>query len=230
MSAIPPDLEPTGRFEWERVLRRIEMPQPVKGTALLMATYANADGSSIHPGEDELALYGNVTNRTIRNHIKALREHYRMLFRTHFHGTSRVYSDTYQLVLPRELPVGVRLLVRLPDPSSHRKPVSGEDTSHRNSASGEQQELVDAHRKLVTASPETGFHLTGSQFPATTTDQINHHNTPTPADERPSPDVPRATGDEQPEDSAATPEFQAARAAMRARTPHVLTVNIPDPP
>lgn len=65
---------PLGRFEWEREVRRSTIPGPTKLVALMAATYANADGSSIHPGVNNLMSNCGMSRPTVMRHLKTLRE------------------------------------------------------------------------------------------------------------------------------------------------------------
>lgn len=67
-------LEPCGRFEWERVVRRADLPMRLKLVALTMATYADSDGSRVRPGVDALAAVTGQGESTVRRLVTALRE------------------------------------------------------------------------------------------------------------------------------------------------------------
>ena len=45
----PSSAQRIGRFEWERVLRRLALGASTKGVALMLAGYADRDGGNIHP-------------------------------------------------------------------------------------------------------------------------------------------------------------------------------------
>lgn len=64
------ELEPIGRYEWERLVRRARLPKPVKLLALVLATYADPDGSRVRPGIPVLA---SVTGDSERNVGRLLR-------------------------------------------------------------------------------------------------------------------------------------------------------------
>lgn len=67
-------LEPCGRFEWERVVRRLGFPLRLKLLALTLATYADKDGSRVRPGVDVLAAVTVQGESTVRRQLAALRE------------------------------------------------------------------------------------------------------------------------------------------------------------
>jgi len=64
------ELEPIGRYEWERLVRRARLPKPVKLLALVLATYADPDGSRVRPG---LPVLASVTGDSERNVGRLLR-------------------------------------------------------------------------------------------------------------------------------------------------------------
>lgn len=62
----PSDRVPTGRFEWERLVRRAVLPEPVKFTAFVLGSYADPDGSRVRPGSEVLAAVTGKGLRTVR--------------------------------------------------------------------------------------------------------------------------------------------------------------------
>lgn len=62
-----------GRFDWERILRRLILPWDVKAVGLLMATWADADGSRIRPGIEVLTVSSGRSERTVRRLVGKLR-------------------------------------------------------------------------------------------------------------------------------------------------------------
>lgn len=96
-----PDVRRVGRFEWERSLRRLTIGRPRKTVALMLATYADADGSNAHPGLDRLAADCESDERTIRRNLTHLVE-LGLLVRT-FSGSRagrRQLADCYALTMP----------------------------------------------------------------------------------------------------------------------------------
>ncbi|GIM88788.1 helix-turn-helix domain-containing protein [Paractinoplanes toevensis] len=94
------------RFDWERTIRRIVMPSDLRSTklvALMLATYADADGSSIYPGTERLADVCQLGRSTVHNGLKWLRENW--LIHRHEHGGNkggRKLADVYQLCRPSD--------------------------------------------------------------------------------------------------------------------------------
>lgn len=71
--AEEPELEPMGRYEWERLVRRVAMPKPLKLVALLLATWSDPDGTRVRPGTAVLAAVTGDTERTITRLLAQLR-------------------------------------------------------------------------------------------------------------------------------------------------------------
>lgn len=100
-----PDLSPIGRFEWERALRGWHLPPSTKLVGLVLATYANQDGSSIRPTQAQVARDTGLGVRAVRKHLAVLRDDLSVIERTHRGSSSgRVnYADVYRLVVPDDL-------------------------------------------------------------------------------------------------------------------------------
>lgn len=92
------------RFAWEKTIREIVVPdhlRAVKVVGLMLATYADQDGTSVRPGERRLAARCQLTDRTVREALKWLRQN--LLIHRHARGSNvglRNYADTYQLCRP----------------------------------------------------------------------------------------------------------------------------------
>lgn len=65
-------LMPIGRYEWERLVRRIVMPAQHKLVALLLATWADPDGSRVRPGLELVAAAMGASEHTARRSVRAL--------------------------------------------------------------------------------------------------------------------------------------------------------------
>jgi hypothetical protein len=90
--------QPMGRFDWERIIARSELPLITKTIAVFLAMHANPDGSNVHPGEDRLADITDKTPRYIRDQIAALRD--AGLIERVQHGKVSERYDRYQLTTP----------------------------------------------------------------------------------------------------------------------------------
>lgn len=76
MKAEPVSIEapqPIDRFDWQRIIRRLEIPSGVKFLALMLATYADPDGTRVHPGVKRLARVMDVSEPTVKRSMAVLR-------------------------------------------------------------------------------------------------------------------------------------------------------------
>lgn len=108
----PLDVHPCGRYEWERLVRRISMPGNVKLLALTLSTYADADGTRVRPGQGTLAGVVGVTDRTIRRHLTILKDDLGLLELVSRGGGrgGKGNQAEYRLTIPADLLDRVRLL------------------------------------------------------------------------------------------------------------------------
>src|SRR5436190_23102192 len=101
-ASAPDDVERIGRFEWERAVLRLAMPTTTKLVALTLAIYGSRDGSGIHPGEARLARELGLSERSVRGHLRTLRD-LRLIVRESHGGSRSGLADTYRLGLPNDL-------------------------------------------------------------------------------------------------------------------------------
>jgi hypothetical protein len=90
-----------GRFDWERVIRGRLQPR-YYAVALMLATFANRNGTNAHPGEMLMARALRVSTRTVRHALGQLDAH-GWITRTHQGGKAgsrRGLADVYRLSLP----------------------------------------------------------------------------------------------------------------------------------
>ena len=106
---------PVGRFEWERLVRRVRIPADVDGVkipkpsvmrtvALTLASYANADGSRVRPGLPRLAAVTQLSKSSVSRAVTALRS--LGLVERVVCGSAngrRGWSDEYRLTVPADL-------------------------------------------------------------------------------------------------------------------------------
>jgi hypothetical protein len=62
------------KFEWTNVVMRSEMPSSAKYLALILAAFANLDGTRVYPGVATLAAIMNRDERTVNRGRVWLRE------------------------------------------------------------------------------------------------------------------------------------------------------------
>ncbi|WP_280244981.1 hypothetical protein [Nocardia abscessus] len=96
------ELEPVGRFEWERWIRRLILPPGVKYTALMAITYGDLDGSRVFPGVEKLALVMNVGTASVKRHMRVLRET-GLIQRVKQGNRHAEETDEYRITLPSNL-------------------------------------------------------------------------------------------------------------------------------
>jgi hypothetical protein len=111
-------VEPAGRFEWERIVRRARLPEPLMCTALLLATYADPDGSRVRPGSDVLCAVTGRGERTVRRRVTWLL-HNGLIAVVHRGGGRGRRTTVYRLTVPADLLERFELL-----PPSERPPLS----------------------------------------------------------------------------------------------------------
>jgi len=123
VTAVPeptgPELRPIGRFEWERLLRRIPMAPQAKLVALVLSTYADPDGSRVRPGQGALASVSGFGERTVRRLVHQLRDEHRLIEQTMRGGGrgGRGRTTEYRLTVPVDLLDRVQLLAPADHPT-----------------------------------------------------------------------------------------------------------------
>lgn len=95
-----------GRFEWEKVIRRIVVPsrhRAVKVVALMLATYADADGTNVRPGEKRIADTTQLGRSTVRESLSWLRDNYLIYRQSRGSNLGKTnLVDIYQLCAPSD--------------------------------------------------------------------------------------------------------------------------------
>jgi hypothetical protein len=130
----PATPRPVGRFEWEAVLRRLELPKEVKYVGFVMATYADPNGTRVRPGAAELAAAVGDAESTLRRRVSFLRKAGLILQTSRGGGRNGAGRATeYRLTLPLDLleqfeirPLGPARITAVP-PVSPLTQESGQD-------------------------------------------------------------------------------------------------------
>lgn len=160
---------PVRRNEWEQVVRRLDLPEATKLIALLMATFANPDGSSVRPGDELLADLCDWSQKHVREQIKILRK-YGLI--ECVSPAARRRAAVYQLTFPGEGtepapmrvdPYGARLTERLRGRGGRKPRLTGTpvpmlDDDDRNWSSGESS---DDRNSSSPQSPDEGNSSSG---------------------------------------------------------------------
>lgn len=104
--------QPCGRFEWERIVRRIVMPERVKLVALLLATFADGDGSRVRPGLEQLTAMTGRSRATVKRSMTVLRGELELLEEVSRGGGryGKGHATEYRLVIPEDLLDRVELI------------------------------------------------------------------------------------------------------------------------
>lgn len=143
--------EPIGRFEWERILRRIQVSVPsVKLVGFVMATYASADGTNVRPGQRRLAAVLGTSEMTVRRGQSELEATgmLEMVFKGHSlgRGQSGGYASEYRLTVPSDLLERVPMLD--PDEGNDRTPMNADSPKEQTPMSGESEEIPDMGEEI----------------------------------------------------------------------------------
>lgn len=149
-----------GRYEWERIIRRVQLGRTTKFVALTLATYADADGSRVRPGEARLAAVTELTERAVRNSLKTLRELglIERVYKGGRHGTYGV-ATVYRLTIPTNLLDRVELLDaeeeagRTALPTGTRVPVELAPNRNGEAAQPERDDSQPERRRSPTGTP-----------------------------------------------------------------------------
>lgn len=94
---------PTRRFEWERALRASALRSVAKHVGLTIATYGDADGTSLHPGAALLQQATSTSEATVRRGLRDLVDAgylVRVSGGKKAPGRARNEADEYCLTLP----------------------------------------------------------------------------------------------------------------------------------
>lgn len=99
------ELEPIGRYEWERLVRRARLPKPLKLLALVLATYADPDGSRVRPGLPVLASVTGDSERNVGRLLRVLVDELGLLTQTARGGGrgGKGRASVYRLTIPVDL-------------------------------------------------------------------------------------------------------------------------------
>lgn len=183
------ELHAAGRFEWERVIRRCQVPQPVKLIALMLATYADPDGSRVRPGPVVLAAVTGQSERSVKRHLGDLRKLGLLTVTRRGGGRGGQGRTTeYQLSIPADLLDRVTLLgvneqpeseatqvARQSEPSTVDEPVDNSDSEATQMAreSGDHHEIEGPHSARFEAIEGPNSTIEGPpRWPTTT--HIHH--------------------------------------------------------
>ena len=130
------------------------MPPSAKCVAFALATYANADGTSIFPGNERLAAVTCQGDKTVRRALDWLRSGYLIeRVREGSRGGRRAFADEYRLIIPSDLLARHELLDPDESPVTVTGARSGRGSDHRSHGP---VSPVTESGSPVTESPITG--------------------------------------------------------------------------
>lgn len=170
MTDEPAELMPIGRFDWERIIRRVRMHSSRREVALLLATWADPDGSRVRPGRETLATVLDKHPRTVTRILDDLRDwgFIQQTRRGGGRGGSGITSE-YQLTCPTDLLDG-RFDVLGPDlrpdpPTRPDEPESGDTQMSPQSDEDSDLSPVDNDHSPVDKQTESVDNTTDSGLP-----------------------------------------------------------------
>jgi hypothetical protein len=93
---------PLSRFEWERLIRELDLPLTVKCAAYALATYVNGDGRNAHPGVQNLMKATGMSRASILRALSALELEGFIVVRSQggSKGVPRGHASVYELSTP----------------------------------------------------------------------------------------------------------------------------------
>ncbi|AQA21724.1 hypothetical protein BTZ20_5642 [Rhodococcus sp. MTM3W5.2] len=94
--------QPVRRFEWERIVRRASMPAGVKFLAFVLASYADGDGTRVHPSNIRLANVIEKTPRTVERGMAWLQSA-GFIVRTKYGNRHIGLPNEYRLTVPADV-------------------------------------------------------------------------------------------------------------------------------
>lgn len=65
--------EPCRKHDWERRFRAAPVPILTKGIGFILSTYADGNGTNARPRVELLMQHSELSERTVREHLSALR-------------------------------------------------------------------------------------------------------------------------------------------------------------
>lgn len=149
--------EPIGRFEWERILRRVQVSAPsVKLVGFTMATYADSSGGRVRPGQARLAAVMGTSISTVRRGQSEL-EALGLLDmitkgRSYGRGHTGAFASEYRLSVPSDLLEAVPMLD--PDEENYHAPMTGTSQNNRAPMTHSSEELPVISQELPVTSEE----------------------------------------------------------------------------
>ena len=107
---------PLNRFDWERLIRELELPLTVKCAAYALATYVNGDGRNAHPGVANLMKATGMSRASVLRALSALENEGFVIVRSQggSKGVPRGHATVYELATPVDNRAGKHRKATLP--------------------------------------------------------------------------------------------------------------------
>jgi hypothetical protein len=156
---VADDFTIQSRYEWERLMRRVRLKPMTKYVGMLLAQYANTDGTNAFPSVAKLARVGCISERTVRTGLTELRE-FGLIKRVQKGGMrgTQAIPDVHTLTIPVDFLDRFDLLTPGEDdpnpPTPNRQDVPVGASPNR--------QLVPPNRQMTTPQPATDDFPTGT--------------------------------------------------------------------
>lgn len=134
---------------WNAVVRRARIGRERKAAALVVSSYARADGTRIHCGVARLAVDLEVSYSTARRYLAWLRD-VGLIELVRAGNRQRNLSDEYRLILGPDVTEHLEVL----DPSQHKKLTDGMRAANRTGSRQRTQRATDARLRPPKVSAE----------------------------------------------------------------------------
>lgn len=157
----------TSSFWWGKFIARADLPKTTKQIAMALPFWGDEDGANIRPGNRILAIAVGIEERSVREHLKLLRD-LGLIERVGF-GRSGGKADVYRLTTPG---AGYPAIPMLADP--HWQPVA---TKSRRALT-EIRAAAQARRAAAAPTPPDATGTPVPQDPATDTDRPDGYRHP----------------------------------------------------
>jgi hypothetical protein len=148
------------RFEWERLVRELDLPVAVNCTAYAIATYANRDGTKAHPGRDNLSQATGLSQATVSAALAALEAGQLLNRKSHGGGRGVKLAAEYDLAVPKDgtTQAGTERTIRAVYEARTGRKTSWHPTSNGQKTSGKhRKEVVFAAKDLGSSAPTKPF-------------------------------------------------------------------------
>jgi DNA-binding transcriptional ArsR family regulator len=96
----PPGKPPLSMFEWQRLLRELDLPPAVKNVSGWVCSFGDQDGTRIYPGVDKLMRATGLSRDNVVEALAALRDSFLLRRVRRGGGRGSRLSDEYQVSVP----------------------------------------------------------------------------------------------------------------------------------